>query len=373
LTDPDKIAAWDVLLALKLDRACRDTADYLALRKWADDHGKRVVFLNNPDLDETTPSGIAMGAMTAVFAQFEYDMICERNKERSQTLIENGKWTGGQIPYGWRREGDILIPDDGGTADTLNVMADMAIAGKSNGQIRKWLNDNDHLTMVGMPWQIQGVRRVLWSDKTMIVLGDDKAAELRAALRSRSQTRGERVGGHMLLRVAFCRPNNHPLYAALKEGREYRGHYRCLHGCSGYLKMDKLEEFVEYSLLDAVGGHKLTKRVLVPGDDHQTAIHALELDVEKLSAITGTETVVEAKQAEIAALRSLPYEPDRYVRRKLDITVAEHWESLDQEGKGSFLRDWGVTLHANKQGAGVKLGYLTLDDDDEGVFPLDTL
>lgn len=368
LTDLEHIAAWDVLVTLKLDRACRDTADYLALRKWAKDHGKRIVFLNNPELDESTPAGKAMGSMTAVFAEFERDMACERNTERYWGMVEDGKWPGGRIPYGWREENGILVPDKGGKLEILNEMADKAIAGKSNGQIRKWLNDNGHLTMLGKEWRINVVRDVLWANKTMELLGETKAAQLRAALRSRTQTRGERVGGHMLLRVAYCRICKSPLYAGVKRDWVHRGHYRCLE-CVIYIRMDELEDFVESKLLEAVGERKLTRRQLVPGDDHQAAIHALEADIEKLSAISGTELVIESKRAEIDTLKAMPYEPDRYERVQLDITVAEHWATLDNEGRGSFLRNWGVKVHADRDGAKLALGWLIADEPD--TFPLD--
>lgn len=45
LTEPAKIAAWDILVATKLDRACRNTADYLKLREWRAANGKRLVLL----------------------------------------------------------------------------------------------------------------------------------------------------------------------------------------------------------------------------------------------------------------------------------------------------------------------------------------
>lgn len=373
LTDAEHIATWDILCATKLDRACRNTADYLKLRQWCADHGKRLVLLSNPELDETTPAGKAMGSIQAVFAEFERDMASERRLETLVELNDQGRYAGGRVNYGFRADkrgdGFYVVPDKGGTADIANTMADMAIAGKSNGQIQRWLNTNGHTNAAGNRWSIERVRLVLRSETMNELLGEAKHAQLRAALRSREQTRGERVGGHMLLRVAYCRTcdGNPPLYGALKNNRSYRGYYRCLNSCGSNIRMEQLESFVEQSLLQAVGERKLTKRVLVPGDDHQDAIHALERDIETLQAIAGTETVIEAKQAEIDALKAAPYEPDHYERQQLDITVAEHWATLDDEGKGSFLRDWKVTVHADKEGAKLRLGWLGRDEPD---FPL---
>ena len=110
----------------KLDRACRNVADYLKLSSWCDSHGKRFVVLDDPSLDTTTPQGRAMGNMRAVFAQYEREMAKVRNKERYAELTEQGRWTGGRLPYGYRYDRDAghLVPDDGGTAGVLRACAD---------------------------------------------------------------------------------------------------------------------------------------------------------------------------------------------------------------------------------------------------------
>lgn len=350
LTEPDKIEAWDILCVTKLDRACRNVADYFKLSSWCDSHGKRFVVLDDPSLDTTTPQGRAMGNMRAVFAQYEREMAKVRNKERYAELTEQGRWTGGRLPYGYRYDRDAghLVPDDGGTAGVLRAIADMAIAGKSQGQIAKWLNDNGHLTGTGILWGQNSVRCVLRAQTTAGILGETKAAELRAALRSREQTRGERIGGHMLLRVAFCRKCGGPLYCIVRD-RPSGGYYRCL-GCRIYLRKDKIEERTENSLLFLYGHLELVEYELKPGDDHQSAIHSIERDIAALENITGTETVIELKRAEIEHLKSLPFDADHYVPVPQGITVTDHWATLDSEGKGSFLRKRRVRVLADQQG-----------------------
>jgi DNA invertase Pin-like site-specific DNA recombinase len=259
LTEPDKIATWDVLVATKLDRACRDVADYLKLRDWCERHGKRLVIINLPQLDDSTPAGRAMGTVTATFAQLEREMAKERNKERYDELIELGRWPGGRLSYGFRYNPRItkLEPDEGGTpdvlgnrgsADVLRQMADMAIAGKSQGQIADWLNGGNgaicYTTMIRKQWRTDTVRRVLRASSTAELLGGTKAAQLRAALRAREQTRGERTNGHMLLRVAFCEQCEAPLYCQVKRDRPSGGYYRCLN-CHTHMRMDHLERDVE--------------------------------------------------------------------------------------------------------------------------------
>ncbi|HMD92689.1 MAG TPA: recombinase family protein [Trebonia sp.] len=373
LTEPDKIKTWDVLVVTRLDRACRDVADYLKLSAWCDRNGKRFVVLDDPTLDTSTPGGRAMGAMRATFAQYEREMAAERNRDNRQEQIEQGHWPGGRLPYGWRynRDARHLVPDDGRTADVLRTMADMAIAGKSQGQIAEWLNGGNgsvcYLTMIRRQWKQDTVRRVLRHQNTAELLGETKAARLRAALRNREQTRGERVGGHMLLRVAYCRQCGSPLYCQVKRDRPSGGYYRCLK-CMIHMRMDELEQQTENDLLFLYGDRELVELEPVPGDDHQVAIHALEREIEQLQSITGTEMVITAKQAEIDHLRSLPFDPDHYVPVPQRITVAEHWDALDRAGKGSFLRSRHVRVFADRHTVEVHGGLFDESDEAPGYL-----
>jgi DNA invertase Pin-like site-specific DNA recombinase len=363
LTEDDKIAAWDVLVVTKLDRACRNVADYLKLAAWCDSHAKRLVVLDDPSLDTSTPQGRAMATMRATFAQLEREMDQQRSKERHDELAEQGRWTGGRLPYGWRYDRQLgrLVPDTEGTAVILGQMANMAIAGKSYGQIAQWLNGGNgtvcHLTMIRRKWMPDVVRRVLRAQNTTELIGETKAAELRAAMRKREQTHGERVGGHMLLRVAFCHQCGGPLYCLVQKSKPNSARYRCLK-CMMYLRKDDLEHKTEAVLLFLYGQAELVEYQLVPGDDHQTAIHALQREIDTLEKITGTDMVIYAKRAEIEHLRSLPFDPDRYVPVPLGITVAENWATLDDEGKGSFLRKYRVRVFADKHNFELRAGLL---------------
>ena len=63
--------------------------------------------------------------------------------------------------------------------------------------------------------------------------------------------------------------------------------------------MDYLERDAEGLVLATIGGLELMKMELKPGDDHQAEIHKIEHDIDALERITGTETVITAKLAEI--------------------------------------------------------------------------
>jgi hypothetical protein len=328
-----------------------------------------MVVLNNPALDNTTAGGRALGTMTAVFAEFEREMAKERNKDRYDEVCDQGRWPGGRIPFGRRHDkasGQLVKDDgDGGTFNTLSRMVDMAIAGKSHGQIREWLvangigtntrihDDEGKRTSERKQWTVESVRVVLRSQSTAELLGETKAAQLRAALRTREQTHGERVGGYMLLQVAFCRICKGPLY-----GHKSSRSYRCT-TCNKYLGMKKLEGRILDFIRLEIGPLEYVKRVLVPGDDHQSTIHALEREIDTLEKISGTEVVIKAKQAEIDNLRSLPYDPDHYEPIGQGITVNELLDRLPTPGDiGSFLREYGTKIYADKNGIEPDLQWL---------------
>lgn len=137
----------------RLDRACRDVADYLKLSEWCLANGKRLVVLDDPSLDTSAPQGRAMATMRAMFAQLERELAKARNKERHAEMVAQGKWPGGRRNYGYRYDADTrkLTPDLGGTAEVLGKMADMAIDGESQWQTRAFPRGCSKRSCAGEP------------------------------------------------------------------------------------------------------------------------------------------------------------------------------------------------------------------------------
>ena len=214
------------------------------------------------------------------------------------------------------------------------------------------------------------------------ILTEDEWHQLQAALKSRSKPAGARVGGKMLLRVAYCRQcsvecdheapcreHDVPLYGQAMKGRAY-GYYRCLK-CGFTKRTDAVEDMVERYLLKEAGTRPVKRRMLKPGDDHSVAIRKVERDIEKLRDVSQSPAVKAAiaeQESELAKLRVMPHERDRIILEPTGQTVAEHWASLDGEGKGKYLRDWRVVSYADREGITVRLGWLAVDSD---AFTLD--
>lgn len=88
------LMAGDTLVVCKLDRLARSTADLL---KIADDLNKLGVALEvlNINLDTSTPTGKLMLTMLGAIAQFERELMLERQAEGIADAKKAGKYKGG--------------------------------------------------------------------------------------------------------------------------------------------------------------------------------------------------------------------------------------------------------------------------------------
>lgn len=333
----DELAGqWDVLVTTKLDRLFRDVADYLKARDWCAARGKRIVLLNQPELDETTPGGRLMASLLAVFAEFEREMIKERARERHAYLLSVGRWNGGRVPFGKkpekRADGWYLVDDPDCSA--LTDMIAMAISGKSNQQISKRLNEKGITTEIGRAWRPATVGIILDREaKTDSDLADALATR-------RQPSRGEWTSGrHMLLNVAFCAVHETTLYGNQRGKRTPM--YRCL-GCNRSVAKAWLESFVETQLRARWGNQRHKVPHVIKGDDHAAELRRLERQLDTVKGIPGVDS--SELERMIRALQDAPHVPDKTVYEETDETIAQHWDSLSESERGPWLRQQGVRV-----------------------------
>jgi site-specific DNA recombinase len=348
LTEPLKMAAWDILVTTKLDRACRSAQDYLSLRTWCSEMGKSYVSLAE-NLDDTTAAGRAMSTVIAAFAEFERERASERRLETISALQAQGRWIGGRPPFGWRPDkrddGFYLVPDDGGTADVLRSMADDAIDGVSYQKLADWLNAKNVPNYSRKQWQPESVRRILRSETTMELLGDDKAGELRAALEVKKKGTGQWTSGrHMLLRVLYCIHCKVPIYGKIRPNRAPR--YEC-RKCSFTVTKSVIEPLVEAELRARWGDKPHMIRKVIAGDDHSREIRRLERQLDMASQLEFVDS--SALEAKIEELKSAPHEPPKVELTPSGMKIAEFWDSLSTaDERGKFLRDHGVKVYVGR-------------------------
>ncbi|MGO8787247.1 MAG: recombinase family protein, partial [Terriglobia bacterium] len=93
----------DVVLVWRLDRWGRSVADLLATLQELDHLGVGFVSLTEA-LDLTTPSGRALAALLAVFAEFEREILRERVRAGLAHARQNGQRLGRPATAGLRAD-----------------------------------------------------------------------------------------------------------------------------------------------------------------------------------------------------------------------------------------------------------------------------
>ena len=373
LTDPDKMVAWDILATTKIDRACRNTLDFLNLYQWCDANGKQYVSLHE-QIDMTTTQGRQNARDAASRAEWERDMASDRRLDTIAELNEQGRWTGGRYGYGLipekREDGYYLVIDEDytgqpaiqagaestvgkvhrykGTADIARRMAADAIAGKSYHYIGGWLNAEGHLTNIGRQWEVTTVRRVLLSPNMALLLSDEDYVKLYNALHARVKAGKQWTQGrHWPLRVAFCAECKGVLYARMRNDVRFGGYYTCaVHGC--IRQIGQVESEIEAELREIWGTQPYRIRQVIFGDSHAAEIHRRQEELKMARNLEFVDTArLEAKIAELKASHT----PDSVELVDTDKTVAEHWDELDGPAeRNRFLRDRDVKFLVSREG-----------------------
>jgi site-specific DNA recombinase len=203
--------------------------------------------------------------------------------------------------------------------------------------------------------------------------------QLQEANRAGSRARGQAQSRHLLYRVLYCRhcsprpfspETGVRMYGNRRhpgEGqRDHREYYHCK-SCGLNIRLDLVEPLVKRLVLKEAGDRVLLEKRIRPGDDHAADISRLERAAERRRELLADDPEDEDMQAslarteaQIAELRAAPHEDDIVEWREVpsQIKVAEHWEALDVAGRAHFLRDWGITAFADRQGIEVRLGWL---------------
>jgi len=100
----------DTVITPKLDRMFRSALDALAV---LGELKKRGVSLHMIDLGgNTTGKGVSKLVFTilSAVAEAERDRTRERIAEVKADQRKRGRFLGGSVPFGWRRDGDVLVP-----------------------------------------------------------------------------------------------------------------------------------------------------------------------------------------------------------------------------------------------------------------------
>lgn len=124
----------DVVIVTKLDRLARSTKDLLEI---VEDFNKRQVALRilNMNLDTSTPTGKLMLTMLGAIAEFERQLMLERQKEGIAKAKENGKYKG-RKPTAMLKAGEALAMREKGFKQA-KICSELGISNMSLHRIFK--------------------------------------------------------------------------------------------------------------------------------------------------------------------------------------------------------------------------------------------
>jgi site-specific DNA recombinase len=153
LTDPVKLVQYDGIVAYDVSRLSREYFDLAWLRKWAEQHHKKLYVIKErlhwPDNRDGTLWGVA-----AERAHEERQEIIERTVRELSALEEGGKLIG-RPPFGYISAGEkydrYLIPTGEGRTYVPEVYR-RCTEGWSMEKIAAWLNDEGVLPVSGVWW-----------------------------------------------------------------------------------------------------------------------------------------------------------------------------------------------------------------------------
>ena len=90
----------DILICYRLDRISRNVSDFSQTLELLQKYNVTFISIKE-QFDTSTPMGRAMIYIASVFAQLERETIAERVRDNMCELAKMGKWSGGQLPFGF--------------------------------------------------------------------------------------------------------------------------------------------------------------------------------------------------------------------------------------------------------------------------------
>jgi site-specific DNA recombinase len=140
----------DAVIVFSLSRLTRQGAlEAMRINEELSRHGVRLVSVEEPYLDTSTPMGVAIFGLIAALAQQESDLKSAYVTATKDTLRSAGSHVSGIAPYGFRSEreqrGELVIvklTPDPIEAPVVRDMAQWATEGMSAARIARKLNEN---------------------------------------------------------------------------------------------------------------------------------------------------------------------------------------------------------------------------------------
>lgn len=425
----------DVVIVWRLDRLARKVIDLLTLLEEFTKASASVASATE-GIDLTTAGGRAMATLIGVFAEMEADAIRERVTASVAALRKGGRFSGGAVPYGYRPipntdgPGMVLVPEPE-EVERLNAAAVRVLAGDALWRVCRDLNTDAVPSARSAArrevrygrsaegadtgsWTTTSLRKMLTSEVLLgrqMHRGDvirdeaglpvamwapllDRALveQLRGLLRPTTPTPPRRKRARLLSGLLRCGLCGKAMYVATSRGASC---YRCMDKSSGgtckspTVSAPMAEEYVEQTVLDAIGARPVMETVSEAAPESEAARAALH-DVATALASVGTALTDDAADvaallnrralllAERARLRQITATPSvlSFIR-DTGRTFAQDWHAADLTGRQRMLADKVVRVELTRSTPSarkfdpsrVEIVWV-IDDPMDGVMPV---
>ena len=147
-----KAGRFDVAVFPSIDRAGRSVQDVIEIDRALRAGGVKTVFLRE-GVDPSTPTGELFRNIMASLAEFEGRVIYERLSKGKRKKASEGGYTGGWVPYGYRRTDDGTIAVVPEKAAVVERIFRLAAEERSLPAIAKTVREENAPTRNGGVWR----------------------------------------------------------------------------------------------------------------------------------------------------------------------------------------------------------------------------
>ena len=155
-----KAGAFNVAIFPSIDRAGRSVRDVIETDRALRSFGVETVFIRE-GVDTSTPTGELFRNIMASLAEFEGRVIYERLSKGKERKAAEGGYTGGWLPYGYRRGDDGTVAAVPEEAAVVKRIFRWSARGVSQRTIAERLNAAGVPTRKGGPWRRSTIYNVL--------------------------------------------------------------------------------------------------------------------------------------------------------------------------------------------------------------------
>lgn len=168
---------FGTVVAWHTDRLHRSPLELEEYIKVCEEQGVATVTCKAGHIDLETPSGRAVARTLGAWARFESEHKSDRIKRAMQQVRDSGRFTGGQYPYGWRREDGSTKPPhrvNPAEAAVIREAARRLLAGETLLGTAEAMNTAGHASPTGLTWNWTTLKQVLMRPKNAgLVLNED--------------------------------------------------------------------------------------------------------------------------------------------------------------------------------------------------------